>query len=206
MANKICAFCGKELGIFDRNTLLVGNTSQPACKDCWNQLFDLSQEERARRALESGRPADPEALRSFLEAEEARRQAQQEERRRKYATDLTCLRCGGEMFRYGHKLIPLGDEGLLGPVLRDGFLTPWMEVDILRCEQCGRAEFFLESPPPPPPEPEEEVTCPVCGARHSPLVNCPRCAMRGAVDRQQPRTEDAPREPKRRGQKPPWEK
>ena len=28
---KVCAFCGKELGIFDRNTLLAGNVSQPAC-------------------------------------------------------------------------------------------------------------------------------------------------------------------------------
>ena len=115
---KVCAFCGKELGIFDRNTLLAGNVSQPACQDCWNRLLDLPQEERARLALETGRAVEPEALRSFLEAEEAQRKEQREAERRRRATGLTCRYCGGPMLNFQRKHFNMGEEGLRLPARR----------------------------------------------------------------------------------------
>ena len=75
-------------------------------------------------------------------------------------------------------------------MLRDGLLTPWMELDVLRCEKCGRAEFFLPSPPPEenPELMEETVVCPVCGTEHSSLIGCPTCALNwpGADGRRRP--------------------
>ena len=95
---------------------------------------------------------------------------------------LTCLRCGGEMLRYGRRSFPLGDEGLFGTVLRDGWMTSWLEVDILRCEKCGRAEFFLPQPPEldRPGQPEETVVCPVCSTEHSASIGCPTCSLNAA--------------------------
>ena len=48
----------------------------------------------------------------------------------------------------------------------------------------------------------EEVTCPVCGTKHSPLIGCPQCALNGCY--RPPRSEEAKPEKPRR--KPPWEK
>ena len=136
---KVCAFCGKELGIFDRNTLLAGNVSQPACQDCWNRLLDLPQGERARLALETGRAVEPEALRSFLEAEEAQRKEQREAERRRRATGLTCRYCGGPMLNFQRKHFNMGEEGLLGGIVaRDGWLASFLELDMLSCQDCGR--------------------------------------------------------------------
>ena len=107
------------------------------------------------------------------------------------------------MEKYGTKLFHLGDEGLLGPVARDGLLASWLEAEVIRCAQCGKAEFYLPQPPELPhlPDQEEEeelVTCPECGTRHSPLIGCPRCALnRGTVSREQDKSRDS---------RPPWEK
>ena len=46
-------------------------------------------------------------------------------------------------------------------------------VDIYRCPACGRVELFAA-------EEEELVTCPVCGATHSPKERCPICAINSA--------------------------
>ena len=73
-----------------------------------------------------------------------------------------------------------------------------MEVEIIRCAQCGMAEFYLPEPPELPEVEEEMVTCPECGTRHSALINCPRCAMNHVSA---PRTEK-----KRQDSRPPWEK
>ena len=40
--------------------------------------------------------------------------------------------------------------------------------------------------------------CPVCGAKHSPLINCPNCALN-----RRPAQSETPRGS---GKKPPWEK
>lgn len=203
MAN-VCIFCGKKLPLFGQEMLLCGNVFQRVCPQCREALWDLSQEERGRRALDTGRAADPEQIEAFLR--ESRETAQRE--RAAVLTDKVCLRCGKPMLRYGRKLIQLGSEGLFGPVTRDGIFSDWLEVDILRCEGCGKAEFFLPDPsaPPEPQKEEEQVTCPVCGTRHSPLIGCPSCAVRMAQSGQRPiPSRESSSQPESR-LKPPWEK
>ena len=124
------------------------------------------------------------------------------------STGLTCLRCGGEMLKCGRYPIQLGDEGLLGPVFRDGLMASWMKVDILRCCGCGRAEFFLPEDMDRDAQfretPGEMVTCPVCGTQHSSLVGCPTCAVKAASGgRVRGGTEQGGG--KTSGSKPPWE-
>ena len=138
-----CAFCGKSVGFWEQGTLVCGNTEQTVCGDCRKKYGELPMKERVKYLLDFGQPEEPERLRDYLSTPEERAQKAREAKK----SGLTCLRCGGDMLKYGHKLIPVGEEGVLGPVLRDGLLTPWMELDVLRCEKCGRAEFFLPSPP-----------------------------------------------------------
>ena len=197
---KRCVFCGKTLSFFDEKTLLCGNALQSVCSACWAELQDLDQEERAHRALDTGRAEEPEVIQAFLDRLEQMRQAQARAREA-LKTDKRCLRCGGVMERYGRKKFHLGEESLFGTVARDGLFAAWLTVDVLRCADCGRAEFFL--PDPPEPEevskaPEEQVVCPVCGARHSPLINCPNCALNRRPAQSEP--------PRGSGKKPPWEK
>ena len=103
------------------------------------------------------------------------------------------------------KLLHLGEEGLFGPVARDGLFAAWLEVDVHRCAQCGRGEFYLPQPPEPPANlvEEEQVTCPVCGTRHSSLTGCHRCAMNMGMEH---RSTAAQERPKKTERKPPWEK
>ena len=197
---KRCVFCGKTLSFFDEKTLLCGNALQSVCSACWAEMQDLDQEARARRALETGRAAEPEVIQTFLDSLERRRQAVAQAREA-LKTDKRCLRCGGVMERYGRKKFHLGEESLFGTVARDGLFAAWLTVDVLRCADCGRAEFFLPDPPEledVPKAPEEQVVCPVCGARHSPLINCPNCAMNRRTTQSE--------KPRGGGKKPPWEK
>lgn len=195
---RICVFCGKELGVFERDTLLAGNVSQPACKQCWNRLFEMPQEERGRLALETGRALEPEKimanLERYREREEKKARARQALR-----TGEKCPRCGGPMEKCGLKYFHLGDEGLFGPVARDGLFASWLEAEVFRCAHCGWGEFYLPQPPELPADlqQEEQVTCPVCGTRHSPDIGCPRCAMSRTAAREGT---------KRPEKKPPWEK
>ncbi len=46
-------------------------------------------------------------------------------------------------------------------------------VDIYRCPKCSRVELFAV-------EQDNLVTCPVCGATHSPKEKCPICAINSA--------------------------
>lgn len=199
---RICVFCGKELGVFERDTLLAGNVSQPACKQCWNRLFEMPQEERGRLALETGRALEPEKIMANLERYREREE-KKAKARQALRTGEKCLRCGGPMEQCGLKRFHLGEEGLFGPVARDGLLASWLEVEVYRCAQCGRGEFYLPQPPELPADLAEEelVTCPVCGARHSPDIGCPRCAMNRS--REGRREQD---QGKRSEKKPPWEK
>lgn len=200
---RICVFCGKELGVFERDTLLAGNVSQPACKQCWNRLFEMPQEERGRLALETGRALEPEKIMACLERYREREE-KKAKARQALRTGEKCLRCGGPMERCGLKRFHLGEEGLFGPVARDGLFAAWLEVEVYRCAQCGRGEFYLPQPPELPADLAEEelVTCPVCGARHSPLGGCPRCAM-NMGRRRSTAAQERPKKPER---KPPWEK
>lgn len=207
MAQK-CVFCGKEIGLFSRENTVCGGVEQPTCLECYKLLRELSQKERGERALATGRAVDPERIIANLkkaEQKEKDEQERQEKARQALRTGAKCLRCGGPMERYGRKLLHLGEDGLFGPVARDGLFAAWLEVDVQRCASCGWAEFYL----PQPPEltdaemPQVEVTCPVCGARHSPDVGCPRCAMNLGQERRSTVAQEQPKKPSR---KPPWEK
>ena len=196
-----CIFCGKEFGLFGGGLITCGDTDQPVCSDCSSLLSSLSPMERAEKVLETGRAVEPEALQKFLIREKSRREqetARIQQAHQAIHTDKTCLRCGGPMEKYGTKLFHLGDEGLLGPVARDGLFASWLEVEIIRCAYCGKAEFYLPEPPELPEVEEEMVICPECGTRHSSLISCPRCAMNHVSA---PRTEK-----KRQNSRPPWEK
>ena len=198
-----CIFCGQKLPRFGQEKLLCGNVFQPVCTQCLEKLWGLSQEERGQLALDTGRAVNPEQIQAFLT--ESRQAAQRE--RQAVMTDKFCLRCGSPMLRYGRKLIQLGSEGLFGPITRDGIFSDWLEVEVLRCEGCGKAEFYIPDPSEPKaPQEEEQVTCPVCGTRHSPRVGCPNCAVQAAQSGRIPSTskEKAPWE--RSGKRPPWEK
>ena len=197
---KRCIFCGKEFGLFGGGLIMCGGTDQPVCSDCYGLLSQLSPMERAEKALETGRAAEPKELEKFLLQERSRREreaARIEQAHQAIRTDKTCLRCGGPMEKYGTKVFHLGDEGLLGPVARDGLFASWLEVEIIRCAHCGKAEFYLPEPPELPEVEEDMVTCPECGTRHSSLINCPRCAM----NQTSPHPGGG-----RSGNKPPWEK
>lgn len=197
----ICIFCGQPLKRFGQKTLLCGNVMQPVCGSCLQELAEVHQEERGRRALETGRAVDPERIQQYLEQ---KRQAAQRARQ-SVMTGKTCLRCGGQMLSYGRKLFQLGSEGLFGPVARDGLFSEFLEADILRCEVCGKAEFFIldEEAPAPSGEEDELITCPVCGTRHSGLIGCPSCALNGARSSSVP---PAPPRKKEKTRKPPWER
>ncbi len=198
---KRCIFCGKEFGLFGGGLIMCGGTDQPVCSDCSGLLSQLSPVERAEKALETGRASEPKELEKFLLREQSRQEreaARIEQARQAIRTDKTCLRYGGPMEKYGMKRFHLGDDGLLGPVARDGLFASWLEVEIIRCAHCGKAEFYLPEPPELPEVEEDMVTCPECGTRHSSLINCPYCAMkRGSASRP---------ENKRRDSRPPWEK
>ncbi len=201
---KRCIFCGKEYGLFGGGMVLCGDTDEPVCSNCVDELTPLSPTERAERALATGRALYPDELQNFLNREriqQAKEQARLERAHQAIRTDKTCLRCGGPMEKHGTKIFHLGDEGLLGPVARDGLFASWLTAEIIRCAQCGKAEFYLPEPPELPNIPDEEeapVTCPVCGTRHSPLIGCPNCAMKQATSPRSGNTQT--------GTKPPWEK
>lgn len=198
---KRCIFCRKEFGLFGGGMVLCGDVDEPVCSDCTGMLSGLSPLERAEKALETGRALEPEQLEKYLFREKVRREqelARLEQARQAIRTDKTCLRCGGPMEKYGTKLFHLGDEGFLGPVARDGLFASWLEVEIIRCAQCGKAEFYLPEPPELPEVEEDMITCPQCGTRHSSLINCPYCAAN--------RTSSYREKNARPGSRPPWEK
>lgn len=177
---KQCIFCGREFGLFGGGMVLCGETGEPVCSACADTLMPLSPADRAERALQTGRALEPEKLQKFLDREKERQEqerARSEHARQAIRTDKTCLRCGGPMEQYGTKRLHLGEDGLLGPVARDGLFASWLEIEIIRCAQCGRAEFYIPEPPRLPKEKKELVTCPQCGTRHSPEINCPCCAL-----------------------------
>lgn len=112
-----------------------------------------------------------------------------------------CPACGGEM-ECKLRNFSIGADGGGGLLT---LLADTYEVDLYACPHCGKVDLFTagfqpaeEKPAPPPPE-EEAVTCPVCGARHSPLIGCPNCALHGAS------SSLFSRKKKGRGPKPPWE-
>lgn len=110
-----------------------------------------------------------------------------------------CSVCGGvlecklENFSIGAD----GGGGLLS------LLAAQYEVDLYACPACGKVELYTANFSVKEDPPEQTVTCPVCGGKHSPLIGCPTCAMRGARSTPTPNIGPSPNQKRRR---PPWEK
>lgn len=222
-----CVFCGKTMTIWNRVSLSCGGVSQPACGDCAEKYGKEPMLQRARLALDTGRALEPEKLLAFIDAE-TKRQKEEGERQQARAEQLQRARegrrettrcCGFDMVREGEYTFTDQTPFTLRMLPK---YTPTLIM--FRCEVCGQVKLFDASffppeeggtEPEPVQEPEEQVTCPVCGAKHSPSVGCPACALRearsGHVSRPAEKPaggEPAPFKPSRSrfGKKPPWEK
>jgi len=105
----------------------------------------MTNVERGLLAWETGRAESREELREFVEqAERTREEKQEKERedREQKRTGKICLRCGGEMLDLGSMKLKLGEETF--------FFSDWnrlasgsLDVQVLRCEDCGKAEFYI---------------------------------------------------------------
>lgn len=141
---KRCIFCGKEFGLFGGCLIQCGDSDLSVCSACYDQLSPLSPKERAEKALATGRAPNPQALQAWLEQDEAwleELRARQERARQAISTDKTCLRCGGPMERYSDKRF------FLQPMVQDILSPIYLKVEVLRCAQCGKAEFYIPQPP-----------------------------------------------------------
>lgn len=142
---KICVFCGRSLGRWEKKSLYCGNGTQTVCKDCYEKYSPMTNVERGLLAWETGRAESREELREFVEQVKRTREEKQEkerEDREKKRTGKTCLRCGGEMLDLGSMKLKLGEETF--------FFSDWnrlasgsLDVQVLRCEDCGKAEFYI---------------------------------------------------------------
>ena len=142
---KICIFCGRSLGRWERKSLYCGNGTQTVCKECYEKYSSMTNVERGLLAWETGRAESREELREFVEqAERTREEKQEKERedREQKRTGKTCLRCGGEMLDLGSMKLKLGEETF--------FFSDWnrlasgsLDVQVRRCEDCGKAEFYI---------------------------------------------------------------
>ena len=142
---KICIFCGRSLGRWERKSLYCGNGTQTVCKECYEKYSPMTNVERGLLAWETGRAESREELREFVEqAERTREEKQEKERedREQKRTGKICLRCGGEMLDLGSMKLKLGEETF--------FFSDWnrlasgsLDVQVLRCEHCGKAEFYI---------------------------------------------------------------
>ena len=177
----ICVFCGKKLGLLDRYFFEVFKTKQTACKECLERLSALSGPE-----LE----AEKERLLASPDLEDA------DVARRNSALRRPCSACGG-MMECAQTGLTLGRDGGGGLM---AMAMPSYDVDVYACPQCGRVELFTAGflTKRNVPDKPEDVTCPVCGTKHSPLINCPNCALNRRPAQSEP--------PRGGGKKPPWEK
>ena len=142
---KICIFCGRSLGRWERKSLYCGNGTQTVCKECYEKYSPMTNVERGLLAWETGRAESREELREFVEqAERTREEKQEKERedREQKRTGKICLRCGGEMLDLGSMKLKLGEETF--------FFSDWnrlasgsLDVQVLRSEDCGKAEFYI---------------------------------------------------------------
>ncbi len=118
--------------------------------------------------------------------------------------EIFCPACGAAMER---KLedFTIGTDG--GGGLFSSLLHDQYDVDLYACPQCGKVELysseFRGKEEAEAREKPEEVVCPVCGTKHSPLINCPTCVLRSVAGGRRPPAAPAEKE---RDRKPPWEK
>lgn len=115
------------------------------CSDCYQKYSDCSPAERTELALGTGRASSVEELRSYLnriKAVQEEKEEQSQAERQKRISEKTCLRCGGRMLNYGPITLKLGEETFfLSDINR--LLSGSLTVHVLRCEGCGKAEFYI---------------------------------------------------------------
>lgn len=140
-----CIFCGWELGRFQRKKLYCGNTDQTVCGDCRNKYKALSAVERAEAAYKTGRAENAAQLREYLDTVRQAREEREAEAAAKAAqriSDLKCLRCGGVMLDHGPLTFKLGEETYFFSDM-NRLMSGSLTMHVLRCETCGKAEFFI---------------------------------------------------------------
>ena len=140
-----CIFCGKELGRLQKRKLYCGNSNQTLCADCRDRYKSLSAVERAQAAYDTGRAENMAQLRSYLDmVYEAReeREAEAAAKAERHVSDLKCLRCGGIMLDHGPVTFKLGEETYFFSDL-NRLMSGSLTMQLLRCENCGKAEFFI---------------------------------------------------------------
>lgn len=194
MAN-ICALCGGKVSFLSGNTLICANEEELFCSACNKKLYDMDSVARGQYLLEHGNPQYPEKMRAFIEktqAAEARKKALEPPTR-------PCPSCGGIM-DVKLKEFKIGADGNGGVYLLGGYEQYY--VDLYACPDCGKVELYTANFAAVKKREEakaQEVTCPDCGTRHSPLSGCPRCALdqasRGGITSRN-----------KSSSKPPWEK
>ena len=182
MAN--CVLCGQKLGMFDQVRIDFHNTKQSVCSDCANRLDNTvgpAREDLFRQILDSPYLENGEEIRGDIYA------------------GKSCPVCGATLHRR-LKDFSIGADGGGGllTLLADTYV-----VDLYACPVCGKVELYTAaSVLTQAKDEEEQVTCPVGGTRHSPLIGCPQCAKRKAEQGQRP----SGSEQAARSRKPPWEK
>ena len=140
-----CIFCGWELGRFQGKKLYCGNTDQTVCADCRNKYKALSAIERAEAAYQTGRAEDAASLRAYLDTVQQAREAREAEaaaKAERLITDLKCLRCNGAMLDHGPLTFKLGEETYFFSDL-NRLMSGSLTMHLLRCENCGKVEFFI---------------------------------------------------------------
>ena len=136
MAKNSCALCGIELGMFEKKNLVCCGETQTFCYSCFIEMEPMDHIRRTRILLEEGRAAvNPDSMRKVLQ----RIDDKEEAKKRAAATELKCLRCGGDMEKIGRKKFQMGEENFF---FDSHMWEGAMELDVLRCPKCRKVEFF----------------------------------------------------------------
>ena len=188
MAN--CVLCGKKIGMFDQIKLDFHGTKQTVCSDCDLRLQNASPKEREaldKEILDSPHLQEGDLVRANVN------------------TGRLCTACG-TMLVCRLRNFSIGQDGYGG---LSSLGLPSYEVDLFSCPRSGKVELYepqFSSQFIPEEDPEEQVTCPVCGTRHSSLIGCPTCAIRMAASGQRPKLPKTDSSRPGKWRKPPWEK
>ncbi|MFR4334705.1 MAG: hypothetical protein ACLT3D_01220 [Lawsonibacter sp.] len=160
MAN--CILCGQKVGLLDRKNFMFHGTVQTLCIGCTARLDSAAPQEREelfRQMLDSPDLEDGERIRADLN------------------TGRHCPACGG-MLERRLRNFSIGADGYGGLT---SLGLEQFEVDLYVCAKCRRVELYAaEHEVPLRTEQNDQVTCPVCGTRHSALCGCPTCAVQAA--------------------------
>lgn len=129
MAN-FCALCGNKLPFFGSQSLVCANEDEMFCPACSDKIYPMDNPGRGRYLLEHGKPANPEAMREFLQKYEER----QERKARLEPPTRPCPNCGGGM-ECKLKEFRIGTNG--NSLFGDSY-----DVDLFACPDCGKVELY----------------------------------------------------------------